>query len=384
MNRQIHCAKMIRKALIHILVLTRRPKMKTKTIALCVLMLALANCQNAFANDAISMAIDSSQSNVSLSVAGSADTSTISGPVEMVLGSTSVPFGTAQVTDVQIVLDDGFNISFLGGLVSINAEQNDVVITMQTPGPAGVVDGNNQFSQIGNVATATGLIEVFDPFGLAGGTGTIDLSTSGPLLFDIQNAELSSGGGDINLALSLVLTFEVAAGVEAIIDGNLLATGAIPIPVDVPPSVVDVFRGVLLSGGLTEITNSDDSFMQLNPGFTISPAEAPVWLLFDGILADDCPTSLSFSIESNVNTPGLEVVTELFNFDTSSFEVLAQEAASFNSDSVLTAFASGDVGRFVEPGTGAIEARVGWYRTSFTIVFPWQVNVDQVSWTASN
>ena len=363
--------------------------MKTKTIALCalcLLMVSLANFQNAIANDtddALGMAIDPGQSNVSLTVAGTSDTSTISGPVELILGSLSTPFGTAQVTEVQVVLDEGFDISFLGGLVSVSAEPDDVVITMQAPGPAGVVDGNNQFSQLGNIATATGQVEVFDPLNLAGGSMNIDLAASGPLQFDIQNAQLGSGGGSISLSLDLFLAIEVAAGIEASIDGTLVASGALPDMNIVQPTAVNVFRGSLLNGGLAEVTDSDDMYMQLNPGFTLSAMEAPVTLLFDTVLEDDSPAGLSYAIESNVDTPGIEFIIELFNFDTSAFEVLSQEAASFNMDSIFELCPTGDLSRFVEPATAAVEARVGWVRTGFTIVFPWQVNVDQVSWTVT-
>lgn len=139
-----------------------------------------------------------------------------------------------------------------------------------------------------------------------------------------------------------------------------------------------------MSGGLAEIADSDDTYMQLNPGFTLDSMESPVWLLFDAALANDSPAGLLFSIESSANTIGLERVIELYNFDTSSFEVLSQEMVSFNEESVSTVCPSGDLSRFVESGTGAVEARVGWNRVGFTLIFPWRVDVDQISWSASN
>ena len=165
--------------------------------------------------------------------------------------------------------------------------------------------------------------------------------------------------------------------------GAMLAT-LVDTPDTVLPTAFNVFRGVLLSGGLAEIADSDDTYMQLNPGFTLDSMESPVWLLFDAALANDSPAGLLFSIESSANTIGLERVIELYNFDTSSFEVLSQEMVSFNEESVSTVCPSGDLSRFVESGTGAVEARVGWNRVGFTLIFPWRVDVDQISWSASN
>ena len=114
----------------------------------------------------------------------------------------------------------------------------------------------------------------------------------------------------------------------------MLAT-LVDTPDTVLPTAFNVFRGVLLSGGLAEIADSDDTYMQLNPGFTLDSMESPVWLLFDAALANDSPAGLLFSIESSANTIGLERVIELYNFDTSSFEVLSQEMVSFNESPFL-------------------------------------------------
>ena len=357
--------------------------MKKVTIVLCVFLLSICNSQISSANDGVGLIIDPGQSSITFSAAGSSDSSSVSGTGEIDLGSFVVPFGTAQLTDFEGVLDDGFDISILGGLVSVSAEAANVIISMQTPGPAGTVDAaSNTFSQFGNFATSTGTIEVFDPLGLAGGSRTIDLATNGPAPFDIQDAQLSLNGNMLTMALDLLLVFEVAPGVDATIDGSLIFAGEVPVAV--APTAVTVFRGDLQSGGLAEIAASDDSYMELHPGFTLTSSEAPVWLLFDAVLAADSPASLALSIESNANTPGLEYYVELYNFDTGSFEVIATEPASFNVDLTVDVCASGDLSRFAETGTGAIEARIGWYKTGFTIVFPWQVNIDQVGWFASN
>ena len=347
-----------------------------------LILVACLLVQTASFADTIDLTIDASQSSGTIEVAGASDTSSASGTGQIVLQPPSVPFGTAQVTEMEIVLDDGFEISFLGGFVSISADPGDVVTTLQTVGAPGQVGANNQFSQFGSTTTSTGIIEVFDPFGLAGGTQTIDLATLPPGPFNLMDAQLSVAGNVLTMSAEFAVTFEVAAGIEATIGGMLVTTGIIPVALDV--TALNVFRGMPLSGGLTELADSDDSFAQFNPGFTLTSLEAPVWLEFDATLPDDSPASLAFQIESNVNTPGLDYTIELFNFDTSSYEVMGQELGPFNVDTVFGINASGDLNRFTEDGTGVVRSRVGWRRVGFTLVFPWQVNIDQVTFFSAN
>jgi len=190
----------------------------------CLASLILVACllvQSASFADTIDLIIDSSQSSGSIEVAGASDTSSASGSGQIVLQPPSVPFGTAQITEMEIVFDDGIDISFLGGFVSISADPGDIVTTLQTVGAPGQVDANNQFSQIGNTTTSTGVIEVNDPFGLAGGSQTIDLATLPPAPFDLMDAQLSIAGNVLTMSAEFVATFEVAAGIEATIGGTL-------------------------------------------------------------------------------------------------------------------------------------------------------------------
>ena len=152
----------------------------------------------------------------------------------------------------------------------------------------------------------------------------------------------------------------------------------------VQPAELDVFRGITNSGGLAEVLASDDSRLQMNPGFTIGAFEAPVWLIFDAALAGDAPSSLVFDRESSAGTPGLTVTTEAFNWITNAFEVVDATNEVFMNDTVVSVDLSGGVSDFVEPGTGNVRSRVGWRQTGFTINFPWEARIDQISWTFAN
>lgn len=152
-------------------------------------------------------------------------------------------------------------------------------------------------------------------------------------------------------------------------------------PVELAANSFSTFRGILVGGSLVDIQISDDARLRHHPGFTLNANEAPVWVVFDGVLLAADPCWLDFSIESQASTPGLTLIVELWNWNDHCYDLLAVESASFNSDSVVNVEPTNDIAEYVETGTLATRARVGWFRTGFTIVFPWQVRVDYVHWT---
>ena len=113
--------------------------------------------------------------------------------------------------------------------------------------------------------------------------------------------------------------------------------------------------------------------MQFNPGFTLTSLEAPVWLEFEGVLAAE---DYQLRIESQANTPGLEYTAEMFNWTSTSYETVGVLAESFNQDSIET---YSILPEHVD-GSGDVRTRVGWRAVGFTLVFPWQVRVDQIGW----
>ena len=139
-----------------------------------------------------------------------------------------------------------------------------------------------------------------------------------------------------------------------------------------PPAIFTVFRGVSLSGTITDFENSDDARALYNPGFTINSTEAPVWLIFDAI----APTANEFFVESQAGTLGLTYTVEAFDFTTQSFTVIGTQPEVFNSDQVVAFPVSAE---HIDTG-GEVQTRVGWRQTGFTLNFPWEVRVDQVGW----
>ena len=169
--------------------------------------------------------------------------------------------------------------------------------------------------------------------------------------------------------------------VEAGVDGvkiDIIECGPPP-AVTIPPANVTVFRGILEEGTAADLEFSDDTFMSFQPSFVLNAAEAPVWLFMEANLPFE-PAALNIDIESRANTPGLTKTTEVFNFSTGGLDVVDATGESFNTDSVVTIDLTTDIADYVQSGSNAVLVRVGWRKTGFTILFPWEVSVDQMVW----
>ena len=149
----------------------------------------------------------------------------------------------------------------------------------------------------------------------------------------------------------------------------------VPVTEIVPPTGFSIFRGFVVGGvTISDFTDSDDQSASFNPGFVLSSDESPVWLNFNSV----ANTASAIHIESTGNTPGLEYIVEAFNWTTSQFEIVGTAPETFNSDSISEFLIAPE--DHIEPGTGNVSCQIGWRAAGFTLLFPWQVDVDRVGW----
>ena len=149
----------------------------------------------------------------------------------------------------------------------------------------------------------------------------------------------------------------------------------------VAPDTFAVTRGFQIDGTLADALESDDSRLLFNPGFILNSDEAPVWLIFDASLASDSPSSLELAYESQAGTPGLTGTLEAFNWISGDYEIVDATAETFNTDTIVSVDVSSAISNYVQAGTGAVRSRIGWRQTGCTLNFPWEVRLDQFSWT---
>ncbi len=161
--------------------------------------------------------------------------------------------------------------------------------------------------------------------------------------------------------------FGVAADLNFVVTGEIIPGGY------VPPAAFSVFRGIIVKAAILDFADSDNVRAVFNPGFTLTAYEAPVWLIFDA----SASSAMDFLVESSASSPGLTYTVEAWNWNTSHYDVIGIHSESFPADSIwiFPVVAADHV-----DAEGRVRSRVGWRKTSFTIIYPWEVRVDQVGW----
>jgi len=147
----------------------------------------------------------------------------------------------------------------------------------------------------------------------------------------------------------------------------------------VVPTSFEMFRGLVLSGGLSDLQTSNNAYLSMRPGPVFSNAEYPIQLIVRSTTNVHTPSQLRFSVESFVNTANLNRKLELFNVQTQAYEQIDLQGAS-QTEGIVEILISSNAGRFVNATTGAVSAKVSWKATSATFLYPWQAKVDHIFW----
>ncbi|MEM4409999.1 MAG: VCBS repeat-containing protein, partial [Candidatus Caldarchaeum sp.] len=148
------------------------------------------------------------------------------------------------------------------------------------------------------------------------------------------------------------------------------------------PVLADTFRlirGRLISGGLGEIQQSDNTYMVLWPGFVLSQAEAPVQLVVEGTAPRIPAGGLRIEVEARVNTTSIQQMIDLYNFATNQWETIDTRNAS-TTDTLVVVEVTSNIGSYVDPSMRMVRARVRWHAPGLVLIYPWEVRVDMVRW----
>ncbi len=153
-----------------------------------------------------------------------------------------------------------------------------------------------------------------------------------------------------------------------------------PAAVAVSPSSFSLPRGIVISGGLNEMLNSDDQYLILRPGVVLSSTEAPVQLVVSGTSPTATPSAYRFRLEAATNQAGLQQNIGFYNFTTNAYEFVDSRLAT-TVDSIVIVDATGAASRFVDPTTREIRATVTYRAVQPILSYPWLARIDQVQWS---
>jgi glucose/arabinose dehydrogenase len=162
------------------------------------------------------------------------------------------------------------------------------------------------------------------------------------------------------------------------IDGRVLSINPTNVPQVVVSDSFSVTQGIYVSGGIAELASSDDADLTIRP-FGPGSAEFQV----KGVSPVANPSSFEVTLECSVS-PLLSNVTqtiELFDYDDEAWEEVDSRRAGRIDDDTVEVAATGDLSRYVEAGTGCIEARIRFKSNNPRRRFI--SNTDLFKWTIS-
>lgn len=184
-------------------------------------------------SDIVSLDADPAQSFADVTVDGvGPERSQTSGTGLIILTPAAPPFGVAQITDLNLILDDSLTFILGGGLVTATTTAGNVMIDLLTPGAAGSVSAG-QFDQLNNLIALSGIVDISDPFGVIGGDQTLDLSTLDPDFVDFTGVTVDRVGDVITINADYAFTRDLDVSGNSIVlemTGTIVASGVVPVP----------------------------------------------------------------------------------------------------------------------------------------------------------
>lgn len=140
---------------------------------------------------------------------------------------------------------------------------------------------------------------------------------------------------------------------------------------------MSVVRGILVSGGLSDIRLSDDLRAVVQNGITIGPFDPPIQVQVSMAAPQRVANALRFDVEGSVNSVNLTEAVHAWDFDAGAW-VLCGTGAAPLSESVRTYSPPGAVSRFIHPGTKEVRIRVSYARSGPGSGSTFQARLDQV------
>lgn len=227
--------------------------------------------------------------------------------------------------------------------------------------------GTGTFNTTGN--TASGQVDTYD----------LNLDAAAQAL--IVNAV--NNGGVIRIVIDEDVNTPGVAATYAGFSHNTFAGPTLQFdPVTsatVDPSSFSLFRGSLVSGGLTSLFNIDSDYLQVKPGITLNAGEAPVQLIVDGVSPTPTASDFRFDLVSHTDTGGLQQTIDLFDWTANAYVNLDTRAGHPNTDETVEVTPS-NPNRFIQAGTNAVRARISYKSTGIVLHFPWNIFYNQTIW----
>jgi outer membrane protein assembly factor BamB len=146
------------------------------------------------------------------------------------------------------------------------------------------------------------------------------------------------------------------------------------------PSSYTIIRGIYVLGGLPDLYESDDQYLSILAGLTMSNNEPPVWLQIEGTAPITTPSQLVFTLEAHIGTPGVVTQTiKLFNYTSANFETIDSRIVTM-TDQIVSIVLTNNSMNYIHPTTKNMLTQFMWKQTGPTSNFPWMISIDESNW----
>jgi hypothetical protein len=146
------------------------------------------------------------------------------------------------------------------------------------------------------------------------------------------------------------------------------------------PQAFFLLRGILTSGGLSDLFASDDSALAVQMGPVPTAQEAPVQVVVEGTATTSVPLELGFLLEAHVSSSNISQQIELFNFVTGTWQAVDTRSATAG-DSIAHVHVTTNPGRFIRSSDLRVMARVSYRALGPVPIFLWSAFLDRAVWT---
>ena len=145
------------------------------------------------------------------------------------------------------------------------------------------------------------------------------------------------------------------------------------------PGSYAVGPGLWVSGGLPELAQSDDLYFAMRRNLAQDELGGELALTLTGVAPSETPISLKFLFESRAPYVGIGQKVWLWDWTTSQY-VLSDSRILPTTDTAITVTATGNLSRFVQPGTRAVRARITLANVQADTIDQYVIRVDRAVW----
>ena len=160
------------------------------------------------------------------------------------------------------------------------------------------------------------------------------------------------------------------------LDGKLYAIGQPWLVTN--PTGLSVSPGITVGGGLPQLLQSDDQYLETRPGVVFSTSQRPIVITLDANIGTAAVTTMQVVIESRSTSPNIRQWIEAWNYTTSSWVELDARATSVTD--TRTTVQVPTPAQFINGANKSVRLRVSYKAEGPVFSYPWTVRVDQAVW----